>query len=111
MTAHTYTSAGFITRDAVPNQGLKILHVRTPATFVNGTDTFAIDLKKYGISVFVGFHAFRETTAGSVIAPFSVTTATTGLPSVTTAVSDGVLTFTPTLPATTCITDFIIYGL
>jgi hypothetical protein len=80
------TTAGVVTKNVTPQIGLKIIQVRVPATFVWGTDSIAIDLRKYGANNISGFLAFEESTAGSI-----VITATG-----TTSVATGVLTFVST---------------
>jgi hypothetical protein len=109
--AWTDTTAGVVVKDVTPNLGVKIIHVRTPATFVNGTDTIAIDLKKFGANNISGVLMFEETTAGSITLQSAVSATLGGVSGFTTAVSAAsVLTITPLLPANTCITSFIIFA-
>ena len=76
-TALTPTTSGVLLREAVPEQGLKILAVELPATVDDG-DTFAIDLSTYGGSTFIGHQGFIQTTANSVIVAETNTTAVSG---------------------------------
>lgn len=93
MTAFTDgTTSGVVTKEIVPNAGIKILQVRVPATFVWGTDTLAVDLTKYGARYCAGILCFVETTAGSVTVPCGAAGTQLG----TTAVSSGTLTYTST---------------
>jgi hypothetical protein len=112
VVAWTDTTAGVVVKELAPNSGLKILWVRTPATFVNGTDTLAVDLRKFGASILIGVVGFQETTAGSVTTQFGVD-ATGGLKGLTTAVvqaaTTSIATITPLLPANTCISSFLIF--
>ena len=80
------TTAGVVTKEIAPNGGVKLVKVAVPSTFVWGTDILSIDLGKYGGKKLLGFWAFEETTAGSVVI------AATG----TSSVTAGVLTFTST---------------
>ncbi len=80
------TTAGVVTKDVVPQMGVKVLQVRVPSTFVWGTDSIVVDLSKYGCKNIAGFLAFEETTAGSVVV------AATG----TTSVTTGTLTYVST---------------
>jgi hypothetical protein len=104
------TSTGVVCKEIVPNMGYKMIFARLPATFVNGTDTFAIDLTPYGCSKIAGVLMFQETTAGSVTLQSAVSATLVGVAGLTTAVSSGTLTITPLLPANTCITNFIIFA-
>ncbi len=79
------TTSGVVTKDIVPQMGVKVIQTRVPATFIWGTDSIVIDLSDYGAQSVAGVLAFEETTAGSVTVP-----ATTG----TTAVSGTTLTYT-----------------
>ena len=115
--AWTDTTAGVICKDISPNMGLKIIHARLPATFVNGTDTFAIDLRKFGATSCAGVLMFEETTAGSVTLQSAVSPTLGGVSGLTTAVvttagaiTTSILTITPLLPANTCITSFVIFA-
>jgi hypothetical protein len=108
MVAFTDTTSGVTVKEIAPNTGLKILMVKVPATFVNGTDTLAIDLTKFGAYILLGIVGFQETTVGSITTQFGVD-ATGGLKGITTAVSAGTLTITPLLPANTCVSSFIIF--
>ena len=80
------TTSGVVTRDVVPNNGVKMIQVTVPATFVWGTDAIVVDLTKYGATSLTGFLAFEETAAGSIVI------VATG----TTSVTAGTLTFTST---------------
>ena len=81
------TTSGVVTKDVIPNLGVKMLQVKVPSTFLWGTDELVIDLTKYGASKISGFLAFLDyTTAGSVVI------AGTG----TTSVSSGTLTLVST---------------
>jgi|GEM_PF-2562998 len=62
---------GTITEIA-PNAGVKILLVTTPATFVGGTDTIAVDLGDYGCSKVYAVFASSQTTTGEVLADATV---------------------------------------
>lgn len=106
--AWTDTTTGVSVKELAPNGGMKIIAVKVPATFVNGTDTLAITLASYGATALLGVIGFQETTAKSVTTQFGVD-ATGGLKGMTTAVAAGVLTITPLLPANTCISTFIIF--
>ena len=101
MTVWTDKTIGVVGKDAIPNLGIKMVHIRTPATFVNGTDTLAVTLSDFGLTTFVAVLGFEETTAGSVSVPITA---------LTTSVTNGVLTIATTTPANTCVTDFIIFG-
>ncbi len=81
------TTSGVVTTDIIPNQGVKIIQVKVPSTFVWGTDQIIVDLGDYGASKISGFLAFEDYTAAG-----SVVIAATG----TTSVSSGVLTFDST---------------
>jgi hypothetical protein len=95
------TTAGVVTRDVIPQLGVKIIQVRVPAAFVWGTDIISVDLTRYGVSRIAGFLAFEETTAGSI------TIAATG----TTLVTAGVLAFTSTgSGANTCGGTLVIFA-
>uniref|UniRef100_A0A6M3L3K0 Uncharacterized protein n=1 Tax=viral metagenome TaxID=1070528 RepID=A0A6M3L3K0_9ZZZZ len=110
MTAWTQASTGVVVKDWLPNLGFKIIHVKTPAGFINGTDTMAVDLTKYGARNIIGVIGFQETTAGSVTLMMAVSATTGGVAGLTTAVSSGTLTITTVLPANTCVTNFIIFA-
>ena len=74
---------GSTVTEVAPALGVKILHVRTPAT-ADDTDTVAVDLTAYGCTNISGILGFTESTTGSVV----ITEAPT------TAVSAGTLTIT-----------------
>ena len=84
------TTTGVVVKDIVPAQGVKMLQVRVPATFVWGTDNLVVDLKDYGANYCAGVLGFVETTEGSVTVPCGAGGTQLG----TTAVASGVLTFT-----------------
>jgi hypothetical protein len=93
------TTTGVITKD-IDQLAYKVLKVTIPTTFVWGTDQLVIDLTKYGCTKLLGFHAFEETTAGSV------TIAATG----TSSVSSGTATIVSTgSGANTCGGSFLLY--
>lgn len=92
MVAFTDTTSGVVTKEIVPNSGVKIIQVRVPATFVWGTDTLAVDLTKFGAYYCAGVLGFVETTVGSVTVPCGAAGTQLG----TTAVSSGTLTYTST---------------
>lgn len=77
--------------EVLPNPGIKLLEIVTPATVVGGTDTFTFDLNKYGCTKLHAVFGFDETTAGSVVVPNTCTT----------SVSAGVVTVT-TVTVNTC---------
>ena len=108
MVVWTQSSTGVNVEDMVPNLGFKQIMVRTPATFVNGTDTITVDLNRYGATKLAGIFMFQETTAGSVVVLSAVHASTGSDVGLTTTVASGVLTITPLLPANTCITNFVI---
>jgi len=110
MTAWTQATSGVSVNEITPALGFKMILVKTPATFVNGTDTMAIDLTKYGCRNCAGVLMFQETTAGSVTLLNAVSATTGGVVGLTTAVSAGTLTISPLLPANTCITNFVIFA-
>ena len=82
------TTAGVSALNVTPSQGLSIMQVRVPSTFVWGTDIIVVDITKYGggAKSICGFLAFEETTAGQVLV------AGTG----TTTNSSGTVTYTST---------------
>lgn len=95
------TTSGVVTKDLIPNLGMKYIAVYVPATFVWGTDSIVVDLTKYGMRNIYAWHAFEETTAGSVVI------AATG----TTSVTTGTLTFVSTgSGANTCGGTLMIWG-
>jgi len=108
--AWTDATAGVSVKEITPNSGVKIIVAKVPATFVNGTDTLAVDLKKFGANTVNGVLMFQESTAGSIVLQGAVHAATGSVVGFTTAVAAGVLTITPLLPASTCITSFIIFA-
>jgi hypothetical protein len=110
MTVWTQSSTGVEVRDWLPNLGFKIVHVKVPSTFASGTDTLTVDLTKYGARNVIGVLGFQETTVGSVTQQMAVSATLGGAVGLTTSVSTGTLTITPLLPATTCVTDFIIFA-
>ena len=69
--------------DAVPNQGVKLIVIETPAT-ADSDDTIDVDLSDYGCTDFLGIFGNTHTTEDSVV--------TTEAP--TTSVSSGTLTIT-----------------
>ncbi len=109
MVAWTSEDAGVKRYDLIPNVELKTIVARLPAGFVNGTDTFSIDLTKFGGRYLFGALMFEETTAGSITLQSAVSATLGGAVGFTTAVVSGVLTITPLLPANTCITNFVIF--
>ena len=110
MTVLTQATAGVSVVEMIPNVGFKQILVRTPVTFVGGTDSITVDLSAYGCTNIIGVSAFLETTTGSVTICPAVHAATGGGTGFTTAVASSVLTLTPLLPATTCKWNFIIYA-
>jgi hypothetical protein len=77
-------TAGVVTKDAIPQLGIKILSVRVPVTFLWGTDLLAIDLTRYGCSTLAGVVSFEETTLGSIVVNRACTTAVvTGVATIT----------------------------
>lgn len=72
------TTSGVTVQEITPNAGKKYIEIFVPATFVWGTDSIAIDLSSYGMSKVSAWHAFEETTAGSVVIAATGTTSVTG---------------------------------
>ena len=94
------TTTGVVTKEIVPNSGVKIIKVSVPATFVWGTDIVVVNLARYGGTKLIGFLAFEQTTAGSIVI------AATG----TTSVTTGTLTLTTTgSGANTVVGDLILF--
>jgi len=85
--------------EALPNSGITLIEVVTPATVVGGTDTFTVDLSKYGCTNIKGVLGFDETTTGSIVVQNTCTT----------AVSSSTLTVT-TVTANTCIHSYYIWA-
>jgi len=85
--------------EALPNSGVTLIEVVTPATVVGGSDDFTVDLNKYGCTLIKGVLGFDETTTGSIV---SANTSTT-------AVSAGVLTLTP-VTVHTCVHSYYIWA-
>ena len=83
--------------EVVPNSGVKILQVVTPATAVSA-DTMTVDLSEYGCANIHGIIGF--TTDGSEIVSEQPTT----------AVSSGVLTITIAGTAVTSARQYIIFA-
>ena len=75
--------SGATVREVSPVSEVKSIHVRLPAT-VDSSDTFTLDLTKYGCTLLSGIIGWRHTTTGQVV----VTDAPT------TAVAAGILTVT-----------------
>jgi hypothetical protein len=113
MTAWTDTTAGIVVKEVAPNAGLKVISVRTPATFSTTTnDTMAVDLRKFGGSQLIGVLGFQETTTGSITTQMGVTAAG-GLSGFTTAVvqaaTTSIATISTVAPANACIHTFVIF--
>ena len=85
--------------EALPNSGITLIEVVTPATVVGGTETFTVDLSKYGCTNIKGVLGFDETTTGQVVVQNTCTT----------AVSSSVLTVTP-VTANTCVHSYYIWA-
>ena len=85
--------------EALPNSGIKIIEVVTPATVVGGTDTFTVDLTEYGCRSIHAVLGFDETTTGSIVVQNTCTTSVTA----------GVLTVTP-VTANTCVHTYYIWA-
>jgi len=62
-------------KEVAPNAGVKVILASTPATFIGGTDTVAIDLTKYGARYVHSVHTCSQTTTGEVIAVATATVA------------------------------------
>jgi hypothetical protein len=109
--AWTDTTSGVTVKEITPNSGVKIIIVRTPATFSTTTnDTMAVDLTKFGAYYCAGVLGFQETTVGSITTQMGVTAAG-GLSGFTTAVVTGTLTITTVAPASgACVHSFIIFA-
>ena len=82
-------TSGVVTKDIIPALGVKMIQVRVPATYVQGTDSLVVDLGDYGASKVSGILGFVETTAGSVVVSSGASGAQLG----TTSVSSGILTY------------------
>ena len=66
--------SGATTRDATPGQEYKMLVIELPAT-VDDTDTFTLDLTRYGCTRLSAVWGFDHTTDGSVVVAAAPTTA------------------------------------
>jgi len=58
--------------EVAPNAGVKVLLVTTPAAFVGGTDTIAVDLGDYGCSKVYAVSGSSQTTTGEVLADAAI---------------------------------------
>ena len=86
-------------KEIVPNAGVKVIQVVTPATVDDG-DTITVDLSKFGCTNIHGIMGFEETTLGSVVV--------TQAPA--TAVSSSTLTITIGGSADDLVRTFIVYA-
>ncbi len=95
------TALGAVSTDTevVPNAGVKVIQVVTPATVDDG-DTITVDLSKFGCTNIHGIMGFEETTAGEVV----ITQAPT------TTVSSSTLTITIGGSADNLVRTFILYA-
>ena len=65
---------GSTIKEVAPALGVKMLHVRTPATADDG-DTVEVDLSAYGCTNISGILGFTESTTGSIVITEAPTTA------------------------------------
>ena len=72
-------------KELAPNAGQKVVVLKSGTTLCAVTDTLTLTLADFGISTLLAVDGFVQTTDGSVVARETVTT----------AVSNGVLTVTP----------------
>jgi len=86
--------------EVAPNAGVKVILAATPATFIGGTDSVAIDLGDYGASKVYSAHCMSMTTTGDVGAVATCTVDSN---------SSGVIVLS-TSAAGTNIYNFIIYA-
>ena len=85
--------------EALPNSGITLIEVVTPATVVGGTDTFTVDLSEYGCTNIKGVLGFDETTTGQVVVQNTSTTSVTA----------STLTLT-TVTVNTCVHSYYIWA-
>ena len=85
--------------EVTPVSEVKSIHVRLPAT-VDSSDTFTLDLNKYGCNLISGIIGWRHSTTGQVV----VTDAPT------TAVAAGVLTVTLDASAANQVRTYLIFA-
>ena len=77
--------------EIAPNAGVKVLMLKTPVTFIGGTDTIAIDLNNYGCTKVSAIFATYQSTEGGVTADATIAT---------TSNTAGVLVLTPSSSGT-----------
>jgi hypothetical protein len=91
---------------SVSGHGTTMIMVKTVATAVGGTDTFTIDLAKYGCKFVHGVFVWDNTTDGQVLVPANkimTTSVTAGVLTVTLGTTDADAT-------NTCVKSVLIYA-